>query len=683
MDKGFDTRDWRPLALAMLGAWQTAHADETVLPEVRVSAERMAPALSLPSIAAAREEMARVPGGAGLVDVERNGRQSTLADTLGMATGVFVQPRFSAEESRLSIRGSGLQRTFHMRGVKLMQDGVPLNLADGGADFQAVEPLATRYVEVYRGTNALRYGATTLGGAINYVSPSGRDASTPAFLARLEAGSFGYQRAQIAAAGAKGDVDGYVSLSSLQQDGSRDHASQHAYRLFANTGWRASANLETRFFLADVHSNSELPGSLTKAQLKADPRQANASSVSGDQKRDIDLTRVSNKTVWRSGEQRLEFSAFYAKKKLFHPIHQVIDQNSEDTGVEARWVSDAPLFGHANRFTLGFAPTWGRTDELRFANVGGRRGALIDASLQEASNVDVYAENEYGFAPGWRAIVGAQWSEARRRLNDGYVPAGQADASFDQTYHGFSPKLGLLHELDSGVQLYANGSKSFEPPSLSEMSNFVINAGLKPQTAKTVEIGSRGRMETALPVEWDVSLYDARVRNELLSRSLPGNASVTFNVPRTRHRGLELGFTVEPAKGLSWRNAMLVNRFRFDNDAVYGDNTLAGVPKSFFKSELTQRFGAGYYVSANLEISPQSYPVDLANSLYADRYTLVGLKVGREVKKGLGWFAEGRNLTNEKYTATTGVILDAKGKDAAQFLPGDGRAVYAGLEWRL
>ncbi|RXZ45446.1 TonB-dependent receptor family protein [Crenobacter cavernae] len=674
-----------PLLLAVLGAWQTAYADETVLPEVKVSAERISPALSLPSIAAAREELARVPGGAGLVDVdaERNGRQATLADTLGMATGVFVQPRFGAEEARLSIRGSGLQRTFHMRGVKLMQDGVPLNLADGGADFQAVEPLAARYVEVYRGANALRYGATTLGGAINYVSSHGRDASTPAFLARLEGGSFGYGRAQIAAAGASGDLDGYVSLSSFRQDGSRDHASQDAYRLFANAGWRVSANLETRFFLSDVHSNSELPGSLTRAQLQSKPRQANASSVSGDQRRDIDLTRLSNKTVWRSGEQRLELSAFYAKKKLFHPIFQVLDQANEDTGIEARWLSDAPLFGRPNRFTLGVAPTWGRTDEQRFVNVGGQRGAKTDASLQKASNVDVYAENEYGFAPGWRAIVGAQWSEARRRLDDSHVPAGQADGSFDATYHGFSPKLGLLRELDDGMQLYANWSESFEPPSLGEMSNLVINAGLKAQTAKTVEIGSRGRLEGALPVEWDASLYDARIRNELLAQMLPNNATATFNVPRTRHQGLELGFTAELAKGLSWRNAVLLNRFRFDNDPVYGDNTLAGVPKSFFKSELTQRFSAGYYVSANVEVSPQSYPVDLANTLYADRYTLVGLKVGKEVKKGLGWFAEGRNLTDEKYAATTGVILDAKGKDAAQFLPGDGRAVYAGLEWKL
>ena len=49
----------------------------------------------------------------------------------------------------------------------------------------------------------------------------------------------------------------------------------------------------------------------------------------------------------------------------------------------------------------------------------------------------------------------------------------------------------------------------------------------------------------------------------------------------------------------------------------------------------------------------------------------------------LNWFVDGRNLSDRRYAATTGVVRDAQGADVAQFLPGDGRAVYAGLDWRL
>src|SRR5687768_9560533 len=158
---------------------------------------------------AARARLDQRAGATALVDGEsyRDGRVSTLTDALGYAPGVFVQPRFGAEEARLSIRGSGLQRTFHGRGLELLQDGSPLNLADGGFDFQAVEPLSARYIEVYRGANALEYGAATLGGAINFVSPTGYDAAP--VTARIEAGSFGYLRGQLTAAGHGDRADGY------------------------------------------------------------------------------------------------------------------------------------------------------------------------------------------------------------------------------------------------------------------------------------------------------------------------------------------------------------------------------------------------------------------------------------------------------------------------------------------
>jgi iron complex outermembrane receptor protein len=72
----------------------------------------------------------------------------------------------------------------------------------------------------------------------------------------------------------------------------------------------------------------------------------------------------------------------------------------------------------------------------------------------------------------------------------------------------------------------------------------------------------------------------------------------------------------------------------------------------------------------------------MANTLYADSYAIVGFKLGQRRGRGWSWFVEGRNLTDENYAATTGVIADARGMDSAQFLPGQGFSVYAGLEWK-
>lgn len=65
-----------------------------------------------------------MPGGTDVVRADEylRGRAVTLRDALQTSSGVYVQPRQGSEESRLSIRGSGIQRTFHLREIMLLQD---------------------------------------------------------------------------------------------------------------------------------------------------------------------------------------------------------------------------------------------------------------------------------------------------------------------------------------------------------------------------------------------------------------------------------------------------------------------------------------------------------------------------------------------------------------------------------
>lgn len=222
---------------AMTSTW--AQAENKKEPVQLETIEVVAPgqgSLTVPTLVEAQHEMRKIPGGANVIDSETyaNGRGSTLQDALGYSPGVFVQSRFGAEEARLSIRGSGIQRFFHLRGIKILQDGSRVNLADGGADFQMIEPLAARYIEVYRGANALQYGSTTLGGAINFVTPTGYDAER--FRARSEAGSFGYNRLMLSSGGVHGSLDYFASISRYSQDGFRDWSEQENWRISAMPG---------------------------------------------------------------------------------------------------------------------------------------------------------------------------------------------------------------------------------------------------------------------------------------------------------------------------------------------------------------------------------------------------------------------------------------------------------------
>ena len=109
----------------------------------------------------ALKEINNTPGGVALVPAEAY-RNSTVANTikdiLDYVPGVFAQPKWG-DDTRLSIRGSSLSRNFHLRGVQLYMDGIPINTADGYGDL-GDRPDCLKYVEVYKGANALHMART-------------------------------------------------------------------------------------------------------------------------------------------------------------------------------------------------------------------------------------------------------------------------------------------------------------------------------------------------------------------------------------------------------------------------------------------------------------------------------------------------------------------------------------------
>jgi iron complex outermembrane recepter protein len=681
----------KPLYLMVLSTLSfTANADHIDAPSVDVTEKRQVVSLTQPDKDTAKEILSKTAGGTTLVDMElvREGRTSNLQDTLGMAAGVLAQSRFGAEETRLSIRGSGLQRTFHGRGLRLMQDGMPTNLADGGFDFPAIDPMATDYIEVYRGANALQYGSSNLGGSINFISRTGY--TVPAFEVRTEGGSYGYYRLGVSAGGVENGLDYFVTASKYGTNSFRDNAVQSADRLTGNLGYKINENVETRFYFGYTNNDSQLSSSLTKAQLNRDPKQANVVPGQGINERDINVTRLANKTTIRLDNGTLELGAFYSAKSLYHPIGNfgdttgLIDQESDDYGLNARLTQHGHLFGLNNEFVVGFTPTYGKTDAKNFRNVNAKRGVLLNDFDQRASNIEIYIEDRLSFTDKFTAIAGLQYAKSKRDSKDQFITVS-GNQSVDKTYTQTSPKLGVLYQLQPEAQLFANVSRSFEPPSFGELNSIVVSQ-LKEQTGTTFEVGSRGNSEN---IDWDVAFYYARLKNELLAvQPLTGLpfflATQTINADKTIHRGLELGLTARLPWNLESRNNLLINDFKLDGDATFGSNRLPGIQRSLLRSELMYRgnqFLDGFYFGPTIEWSPERYNVDFSETLFADNYFIWGLKAGQKVNKNWTWFLEGRNLSNQKYAATTGVARNQNGADGALFLPGDGRTAYMGITW--
>ena len=178
------------LILAALAQNALARDEPEAIEEVVVFAER--PSLTNDPTALARARLGEIAGGTYVIGPDQRNHEAnqSIADAIGAAPGVITQNFFGGNDQvRIQMRGSGLQQNPTQRGVLLLQDGLPLNRADGSYIVSSLEADASNTIEVYRGASGARVGSATLGGAVNFISLTGADAQD--LRLALEGGRFG------------------------------------------------------------------------------------------------------------------------------------------------------------------------------------------------------------------------------------------------------------------------------------------------------------------------------------------------------------------------------------------------------------------------------------------------------------------------------------------------------------
>ena len=146
---------------------------------------------------------------------------------------MLIQSSQGSEDTKVSVRGSGAQED-NIIGLGILLDGIPLNQGDGEAFLHDLDLRSVKYAEVYRGADALRYGSITLGGAINLITMTGRDA--PPLETWLTGGSFGFLETGLLSAWSKGAFDAFLTASNHILDGFRDHSQEDSQKLFFSFG---------------------------------------------------------------------------------------------------------------------------------------------------------------------------------------------------------------------------------------------------------------------------------------------------------------------------------------------------------------------------------------------------------------------------------------------------------------
>ncbi|QKE61908.1 TonB-dependent receptor [Aquipseudomonas campi] len=655
-------------------------------------------------------EQALTPGGVTLVDSEDlKGRNiSNLADMLRYVPGVFAASGSTGDSTFLSSRGSNLDSVgYDGNGIKLMQDGLPVTAADGNNHNRAVDPLSARHAIVARGANALTYGASTLGGAIDFITPTARDVAP--FELALDGGSDDQAQGRITAGTVAGDFDALVTAEARHWDGYRDQQhEQNREGVYANAGWQFSEDLRTRLYLTSISNDQQLPGALTESELRDDPGQVESQNVSGNFQYNVDTWRVANKTTWDiDANSSFSVGFSYEEQDLYHPIVDkvmvdfdgpgpmpptevfslLIDTEQRNAGTALRY--NLRLGDHDLLAGLNYGQT--HVDGGNYRNDGGHRNGLTTHVDNQADNLELFLMDRWQFVPDWTLVYGAQAVDGSREVRNTDAETGEV-RNPEGDYDSINPRVGLIHQLTPDVELFANLSRLYEAPTTYELDDDIRGneETLDAMHGTVFEVGTRGThaLGTASHWHWDLALYYAKLRDEILSMDDPAapGTSLSTNVDNTIHAGIETlvgaSFAIDAANQhrLEPLVNLTINRFSFDNDATYGDNDLPAAPDYFIKGEVLYRNANGFFAGPTFDVVGERY-ADFSNTYKIDSYALMGLRAGL-AREDWEVYGEVRNLTDKTYVAFNSVV-DEAAPDAAILNPGEPRSVFAGvrLNW--
>jgi iron complex outermembrane recepter protein len=697
-------------------AWgqSAAPGAAVVLDEIVIdaNAERAAP----PSEAQARRRLEATPGGTAVVaSGDLAGKADvSIADSLNGVPGVVASSFLGGnDQPKIHIRGSGQQTNPVERGLLMLQDGLPINRADGSYIVGLIDPRQADFFEVYRGYTANRLGATVLGGAVNFVSPTG--SSAPGGVLSVEGGSYGDIRTAIQGGARKDDLDALVQYSYGHRDGYRAWNESERQNFNFNAGAKISDNVSTRVFVGYTKLGFEVPGPLSWNRMQADPTQAAPGPQAGGTEpgpnalrdkpcRDTEQFRVGSRTTVTNGDHVFDaaFGYTYTDDVFRFPVatgFRTTEGGDFTTSLRYAYAPDKtaalPLFETTVMYVAG------SSDRLYANNYLGNQTSTYGSNDLKADTLSLWS--------GFNVPVGAAtispalaYARATRDNTDTYGLAKRptlnatngttgsvaaVDTSFSRSYDAFNPSLAFTYDLAPKSTVFAAVSRSFEAPSfddLIEATGGTPNSSptgfstpdLKGQSATTAEAGWRGRSGQ---FAWDVVTYYSWIDDELIrtANAAGGNAS-TINADKTTHFGVELGGSVKVTDHVSARVTYTYQDFRFADDPVYGNNRIAGAPRHFMIAALRYTHDPRWWVEGELQWVPDDIPVDNANTLFSRDWAIVNLRTRYAFDARYSAFAEIRNLFDTNYAVSTLTVGRASRPDQAVFLPGDGRSFYVG-----
>ena len=620
------------------------------------------------------------------IDVNYAGPQQSLQEYIEDLPGLISFNRTNfAQDLRLSIRGFGARSAFGIRGIKLVVDGIPETTPDGQGQLDNLPLALLSSIELVRGPNSLRFGNAA--GGVLYLNTLEKINKTFNTVA-LQQGSFGQQNYQLTG-GVKGEHGALIyHASHAKSNGYREHSSFSTS--LVNVKYKHWLNAHTSLVVQLNTTNSpkaQDAGGQTLDEYNTARSSARDRNIQFDAGERITHFKSGLHLDHQKGSNHFQYYAFVADRNF----EGRLPFNS------GGWINlDRSYSGHGGSFAktwnlhalelnsqMGYA--YGRQTDIRsrFLNNNGEQGVQTLNQKEFFHSFGAYFIQHLNYL-NWTLNAGIRWDSNLLGLNDYFTADGVNSA--EKSLKAFSPQLGISYAFSSKVAFFFNHAKSYETPSLSELSadpdgGGGFNEGLGIQEAINHEFGLNFKSNRTRA---SLVYFNITTKNDLVPYRLAAFQGRTFyrNAGSTQRQGWEL--FVSHQLHAKWNTQLTWNSGEFtytdyeNNGTRFDRNRLPGLPNNFGQWNLNFIPKKGWQVRFARTYRGEIFADD-GNTTSIAAFWRDDLQLKLPVKQQLGLILGANNIFNVHYSDN--IRINAFGGRFYESAPG--REVYARLHYHF
>ncbi|MDP4536535.1 TonB-dependent receptor [Alkalimonas collagenimarina] len=580
----------------------------------------------------------------------------------------------------INIKGedeTSIVANFGLRGLSaseskslLLEDGVPVapGLFIGNDRYFNPRIQRVDQVEILKGSASLRYGPSTIGGVVNYIT------KTPDDGVKLSGrvGSFNMREASIEAGGRNASGDGYAGVVATHatSDGFMDKGYEMSdVMVKAGTAIGDNQRVGVKFSYHENDANISYRGLFVNDYLAGERYNPAPDDWYLQDRTSFDL----NHELTISDNMTLKTLVYWSDVSRDYWRYNVDTAASNAAG---RWVYTDDLTGNNRSFER-----FGVETRLSVAYQLGDMAADTEFGLrlmrEESNDMRIRATRQSDrTGVNDRHIVDsadsyAAYVQSRIELTERLaVTPGLRVESYEQdrvvltqnndsaktSNTEFLPGVGATFELTPAAQLYGGVYRAFSPASNGVALDGLTDQKLDGERATNYEVGIRG---SEGQLSYEVAAFVMDFSNQVVTGNSDPNLSQS-NAGKTEHRGMEFALAYDFGAGFSMdTNATWIPTSKFKtgdhqgNRLPYAPKFMANIGLNYSADKLTAALTAHHRGEQYGDPSNQvELPAGAGGGIWGGllpAYTVLDLTAQYRVVDGFTVFGAVKNLTDKQY----------------------------------